>query len=453
LLMDFNLSGNAASSVAARGGTLPYMPPEQVRALVLQNTDVGCYDSRSDIFSLGVLLYEAMTGRLPFEKDDASLHRDRPSMAQRLLASQKSGFTPIRCIEPSAPSSLARTIEKCLALQPDRRIESAAELERLLERESRPAARLTRRLGRRRKELSLVLSIFALIFIGSAIALTGRPPEHVRLVRAAIELRAGNDLRGAESSLRRALSLSPGMPDAQFEMGRVHLASRDFENACSWFSKLAERERSQRSAAFTAYAFNRAGDRRMAIAWYEKAMVWGCTSIEVYNNYAVSLETSNSQYGEEERLDLAERHLRLALEQQPMHHTLRFNWIYLQFQRAQRNDSAISDATLDICRALAAQHPDCGHVQELVAHTFAIASDTAPMLAKEKARFLEQAAVLGHGATALLGDRRPSHSASEAAPGYHANTSDRENVQVGRKPAQIPRLLEPVSLVAHASIQ
>ncbi|HEX6322538.1 MAG TPA: protein kinase [Vicinamibacterales bacterium] len=88
-------------------GTVGYMSPEQVQGKTA--------DHRSDIFSLGAILYEAATRRRPFvaDSDVEVMHRilhDKPE--------------PIADINPAVPAELRRTIRRCLAKEPDRRFQS-----------------------------------------------------------------------------------------------------------------------------------------------------------------------------------------------------------------------------------------------------------------------------------------------------------------------------------------
>ena len=97
-------------------GTLQYMSPEQVQGL-----DV---DRRSDVFSLGVVLYEMATGRRPFTGDNAaelisSILRDEPPRLHHL--------------RPSLPRRLCWLIERCLIKEPQRRLQTAEDLRNELE--------------------------------------------------------------------------------------------------------------------------------------------------------------------------------------------------------------------------------------------------------------------------------------------------------------------------------
>jgi tRNA A-37 threonylcarbamoyl transferase component Bud32 len=81
-------------------GTPAYMSPEQVRGAIAE------IDERSDVFSLGVVLYEVLTGRLPFEGSDAS----------EVMSRVRDGkFRPVREARPEAPPDLAAVAERALA--------------------------------------------------------------------------------------------------------------------------------------------------------------------------------------------------------------------------------------------------------------------------------------------------------------------------------------------------
>jgi serine/threonine protein kinase/Tol biopolymer transport system component len=92
-------------------GTAGYMSPEQVLGKAL--------DHRSDIFSLGCILYEAATGRGPFGGATLidSLHKIVHGQPQ-----------PVRDIYPDAPADLERILSECLAKNPGQRYQSAKQL-------------------------------------------------------------------------------------------------------------------------------------------------------------------------------------------------------------------------------------------------------------------------------------------------------------------------------------
>lgn len=85
MLLDFNLAVRLDQETARAGGTLPYMAPEQLESIHRKSTTV--VDSRADIFGLGVVLYEMLTGELPFHPKEPSsaaaqweCRRDRKSV-------------------------------------------------------------------------------------------------------------------------------------------------------------------------------------------------------------------------------------------------------------------------------------------------------------------------------------------------------------------------------------
>jgi len=98
----------ALTGTAAVFGTPYYMPPEQVRGAKQA-------DQKSDQYSLGVVLYEALTGRRPYDGDNiyAVLHA--------LAAGQ---FTPPRALRPQIPEGLEAAVLRAMSLEPARRFPS-----------------------------------------------------------------------------------------------------------------------------------------------------------------------------------------------------------------------------------------------------------------------------------------------------------------------------------------
>lgn len=91
------------------GGTAPYMSPEQIRGDLV--------DARSDIFSYGVLLYECLTGRLPFHGETS---------IDTLHAIVRGQPTPLRSLIPNVSREWEQLVERCLAKSPAQRPPSMA---------------------------------------------------------------------------------------------------------------------------------------------------------------------------------------------------------------------------------------------------------------------------------------------------------------------------------------
>lgn len=100
-----------ASSSGFAIGTPAYMSPEQAIGKAV--------DARCDVYGLGCVLYEMLTGELPFTG----------STAQALLARSLAGeFRPVRSIRPDVPTSADDAIRSALASEPDRRPRTAGQL-------------------------------------------------------------------------------------------------------------------------------------------------------------------------------------------------------------------------------------------------------------------------------------------------------------------------------------
>ena len=190
-LLDFGLAKPAAplatgvtltaaskqSPVTEQGtiiGTFQYMSPEQIEAKEL--------DGRSDIFSLGAVLYEMLTGQRAFQGNS------QLSVASAILEKEPA---PISIAKPMTPPALDHSINKCLAKVPDERWQSASDLASELKwisesgsQDEAAAAKLGRAKGRT-GWLTTVIAVAALL-AGLGTAYFWRPVPGHHVIRSSI---------------------------------------------------------------------------------------------------------------------------------------------------------------------------------------------------------------------------------------------------------------------------
>jgi len=92
-------------------GTPAYMSPEQAKGKPV--------DERSDLFSLGIIFYEILTGETPFKTD---------TMWASLLKRTQEPATAVTSIAPEVPQELSDIVAKCLAIDPAERYQNATEV-------------------------------------------------------------------------------------------------------------------------------------------------------------------------------------------------------------------------------------------------------------------------------------------------------------------------------------
>lgn len=148
-ITDFGVARSVTTAGLTRAGaivgTLDYLSPEQARGEEV--------DGRSDLYALGLLLFEMLSGRPPF----AGGSREEV-LAQRLTGRPRS----LRRLGVAAPSHLRRVIARCLERQPSRRYPSATALLADLDRRRAASTALPR--GVRRA--ALALAVLVLVGIG-----------------------------------------------------------------------------------------------------------------------------------------------------------------------------------------------------------------------------------------------------------------------------------------------
>jgi serine/threonine protein kinase len=186
MLLDFNLAADArlrdrpASEVV--GGTLPYMSPEQLDVLAGRDRPV---DARSDLYSLGVILFELLTLTRPFP-----VHKQTTGAAlAQMLADRNRPLPRLRPYSRLVGHAVESIVRHCLEPDPARRYQSARELKEDLERHladlplrHAPDPSLWERFGkwrRRRPVMAYTASLAAVVLFAVLISGDRSPGERV----------------------------------------------------------------------------------------------------------------------------------------------------------------------------------------------------------------------------------------------------------------------------------
>jgi TolB-like protein/tetratricopeptide (TPR) repeat protein/predicted Ser/Thr protein kinase len=158
-------------------GTMQYMAPEQLEG--------GDADARTDIFALGSILYEMVTGRRAF---------DGKSRASLIAAIMEREPPPISTIQPMTPAALDSLVRRCLAKDPDDRLQSARDLAFSLQeiddrsRSAESSRPIPPRFGRKRFAAIAMIAIAAVaIAVGLFLyarrsAARATPVEHAKTI-------------------------------------------------------------------------------------------------------------------------------------------------------------------------------------------------------------------------------------------------------------------------------
>ena len=212
MILDFNLSEDVkvevGASAASVGGTLRYMSPEHLERFLGKDVAV---DARGDLFALGVMLFELLTGRPPFEVYPGH----SVVVLRRMVEDRRAGAPALRHLNPAITPAVESIVRHCLEPLPGHRYRTAADLHEDLERhlahlplkhakEPSPLERV-RKWARRHPRLGSTTTV-AVVAAGLLLALAG-----------ALAAR-GQRLAGLEAA-RDLAEFREAMADVRFHLG------------------------------------------------------------------------------------------------------------------------------------------------------------------------------------------------------------------------------------------
>lgn len=267
-VLDFGLAKTSDSDIEATTlsitgqvmGTLNYMSPEQA---VGANRTI---DTRSDVYSLGVLLYELLAGRIPYDLDG--------SLAENLTTIQNAACVPLTRHVADLSEELGRIVSRALSREPDDRYSDAnelrADLVRFLESGGAYAAS-TRRNWISHSQLAIV-GVLATVIIAVCVVLAldqKPPPDSVPapLQRLASgELYSNSDLESQLTAMKN-LALRDVQPSellSQFNdrFGRLELSKLD--------ESLTDERRKDLQFILEAHKFLRSDPDTISIAEFQQ---------------------------------------------------------------------------------------------------------------------------------------------------------------------------------------
>lgn len=389
-IIDFGVVHLAGSkSVTGQKGTFQYMSPEQ--ALMREITPA------SDLFSMGVILYEALTRRKPFA---------RTTVQETIEAVLKFIPAPVLELNPNVNQSLSRVVHKCLAKQPIHRFASARDLAEALQRALRnesvvDSAKIEQRIERAKTAYKSGDEAFASEIL-SELEAEGHLDTRITVLRMQIEMAAKakktrqllesararmeqDEIPLALDKIREVLELDPQNADALamrqamekqrsesqiarwLELAQTHLGNRDFGAA--------------RNAAQEVLAISRADSRAMDLLDKIESTETEAKRIREQKEQLYSSALRAYQNGEiSTALSKLERLLSVA-QANPNAAIPERDAVYQGFYKEVRSErdtihSALEDAqrqfreknftsAMDVCQELLSKYPNDGTFQAL----------------------------------------------------------------------------------------
>lgn len=294
LLLDFNLALDREVHDYRLGGTLPYMPPEQLE-LIEQRRGYrpASADVRTDLYGLGVIIFELLGRAHPYGPVPTKLS----TLAARdwLLDRLKGGPRCMRELNPEVDRRLGDFASRCIARDPKDRPATAHELLEEI-RWFQTLGRRARRWATSNWKSVTAAGVLALLPAGAAgHYLATLPPMTVRSAQAGDELAKAGQWKAAIAAYDKSLDADENQPKvrrargiALMNLGRHEAAVRDFV--------LADQDRTDaETLACEAYCRAAILQDVSSIDCSERAIAAGFRNAAVFNNLAY-IQQKNGHY-------------------------------------------------------------------------------------------------------------------------------------------------------------
>jgi serine/threonine protein kinase/Tfp pilus assembly protein PilF len=286
MLLDFNLCFDEKIADSRLGGTLPYMSPEQLLATDLERgNSLSLIDHRSDIFSLGVILYELLTGVHPYGPVPGNL--PSPELRKHLLTRLQSQPQPLSHANPRVDKGLARIIESCLKYNPIDRPQSAAELANALRKALSRVQRMRRWAAAHPRRVAAAVLVGAAVMFSGAYSFAVQEKASTRNYQEGVAAYGRGEFGLAVKLFDRALEKEEtsraywARARAEQNLGDIRAAEADYARA----DQLAPEARNK---AMLAYCLLLRGDISTANMNSFRAINDGFASAEVFNNLGLA---------------------------------------------------------------------------------------------------------------------------------------------------------------------
>jgi len=337
VILDFNLAEDTRLDSPRFGGTLPYMAPELIRATLAKTNDRPKVDEKADVYSLGVICFELLSGQHPFgapPKDDFREHEARHGASQWLLARQQSGYRPPRELAPALDPALARLIGQCLRLDPSQR-PTAGELANGLHRLRRRPHRLAFWLRRHPVRVTAASALALTAILATSIAMARQDPIEVREMSRGLNALADGQPAQAEAYFDHVLKIQPENAQAYFSRGTARLRQNDVDSAMRDFQRASEIQPDGRTLTCFAYCLTRSQNHPTAIAKADLAEKTGYRSAAMFNNRGVShlrerMRTRDAQVALQ-KLEQARQDFQEAIQRDPKQQAPYYNRAMVEF--------------------------------------------------------------------------------------------------------------------------